>query len=389
MKVKELLNLIPQETWDRLTIETKVNHKAKKLDGRVVFTLLLYSLIYSKENSLRVMEKIFNSYLFQTLHPEPIATNVRHSSLGQRLGSIKADFFEKLYYDCLHMYSSDLNEKENKILRFDSTIVSISAKLVDIGFICGGGHDNSRQIKFTMGFSEVTEYARLYHESSANSDNVALKNAILDCKISEDRIVLFDRGIQSRDTYDEFMEKGILFITRINPKPRCKQQTQNVISSPTEADGLVIDEDSKKKLINRDGKITKHAFRYIHSVNKETKKPIAFLTNIEALSAADIAATYKRRWDIEVFFKFLKQELHFSHLLSRNENGIKVVLYTTLILSILLTVYKKRNKLKGYKIPKLQFALEMEEELIKYIIQLHGGDINNPNTQYPPFWNTT
>mgnify|MGYP000198951307 FL=1 len=46
-------------------------------------------------------------------------------------------------------------------------------------------------------------------------------------------------------------------------------------------------------------------------------------------SATEIAELYKRRWEIEVFFKFIKQHLDFSHLLSRNENGMKVEMYMT------------------------------------------------------------
>ena len=64
-------------------------------------------------------------------------------------------------------------------------------------------------------------------------------------------------------------------------------------------------------------------------------------------------------------------------------------MYTTLILSTLLTAYKKLNNLKGYKIPKLSFALEMEEQLIKYVIELYGGNPNQPTKSKNSFWNTT
>ena len=93
---------------------------------------------------------------------------------------------------------------------------------------------------------------------------------------------------------------------------------------------------------------------------------------------------YKQRWEIEVFFKFIKQNLNFSHLLSRNSNAIKVIMYMTLITSILLIVYKKLNGLEGYKIPKLKFAQELEVLIIKDIVEKCGGnpqkvdDIWNP-----------
>jgi IS4 transposase len=79
------------------------------------------------------------------------------------------------------------------------------------------------------------------------------------------------------------------------------------------------------------------------------------------------------RWDIEVFFKFLKQELNFNHLINRTENGIRVMLYATLIASILVLVYKKKNKLSGYKIMKLRFVLDLERIIMKDIVIMCDG----------------
>ena len=83
---------------------------------------------------------------------------------------------------------------------------------------------------------------------------------------------------------------------------------------------------------------------------------------------------YKQRWEIEVFFKFLKQHLNLKHIISRNDNAIKVMIYMTLILSMLLIVYKKLNKITGFKIAKLKFEIELDNLLIKEIVQLCGGD---------------
>ena len=68
---------------------------------------------------------------------------------------------------------------------------------------------------------------------------------------------------------------------------------------------------------------------------------ILVLTNDFELSAKDIADYYKKRWDIEVFFRFLKQELNLSHLVSLDKNGIEVMIYMTMICSMLLLIYKK------------------------------------------------
>ena len=66
--------------------------------------------------------------------------------------------------------------------------------------------------------------------------------------------------------------------------------------------------------------------------------------------------------------------MSFSHLLSRTENGIKVMLYMTMIAAMLVLIYRKANAIDGYKIAKLQFVNELEFELIKEIVRLCGGD---------------
>jgi IS4 transposase len=108
------------------------------------------------------------------------------------------------------------------------------------------------------------------------------------------------------------------------------------------------------------------------------------ISNILDLTAYEIAAMYKQRWDIEVFFKFLKQHLNLKHIVSRNENAIKVMVYMTLILAILIIVYKKTNDIKSFKIAKLKFEIELDNLIIKEIVKLCGG---NPN-KAKHLWNT-
>jgi IS4 transposase len=130
-------------------------------------------------------------------------------------------------------------------------------------------------------------------------------------------------------------------------------------------------------LFGAEGIKTKEAYRVIEAVILNTKESITFITNIEELDAVTITEYYRKRWDIEVFFKFIKQELNFSKFICRTENGIKVVLYSTLIAAILLLVYKKGNNLKGFKQAKQKFSQELEYEIMKQIIELSGGNPNN------------
>ena len=119
---------------------------------------------------------------------------------------------------------------------------------------------------------------------------------------------------------------------------------------------------------------SKHLVRRIVTKRIDTDETIIFITNNKELTAVEVTELYKRRWEIEVFFKFIKQLLNFKHLVSRSENGIQVVLYVTLSAAILLVAFAKENELTNLKIAKQQFANELETEIIKQIIKLCGGD---------------
>lgn len=123
--------------------------------------------------------------------------------------------------------------------------------------------------------------------------------------------------------------------------------------------------------------------RLIKAVNIVTEEPIFFLTNISDLGTEAITEIYKSRWDIEVFFRFLKQELNLKHLMSYNENGIKIMMYMTLIAAMLVMAYKKENNLSGYKIPMMKFIQDIEGDFIKQIVAFCGGDPKKINELYP------
>ncbi len=85
-----------------------------------------------------------------------------------------------------------------------------------------------------------------------------------------------------------------------------------------------------------------------------------------------------------MFFKFIKQHLHFKHFLNYSENGIKVIMYMTMIVAILILIYKKTNEIKSYKIAKYEFTEELNMEIIKEIVVICDGDPNKS-----PLFNTS
>lgn len=386
MKVSEILALVPDVLLDELAVETRVNRYSKKLQGQVMFKLLLYCILSYKDNSLRMMECAYESAGFKLLNAQLPEGNIHYSSLSERLNAMDASYFEKLYQACLAIYSegNSLATGLESVTRFDSTIVSLSSALLKTGYhLRGGDADHVRQLKFTVELDELPRSAHLFTEQTHSSEDVTLRQAMLDSlqnsKEKKGSILIFDRGVSRRKTYDELTDSGARFISRLGKQNKQEEQKPNVLAEPLQTATLTILSDSWAYLFAMGGKRTKHAVRCIRAVKKKDGEPLLFVTNIDDLPADMITDLYKRRWDIEVFFKFLKQELNFSHLISRTQNGIKVMLYATMIASVLLLIYKKTNKLKGYKIMKHKFLNELEMTLLKDFVVLCGG---NPDLVY-------
>lgn len=380
--VEELLGLIPESKLNELAVSTEVDYSVKKLKGQVLFKLLLYSVIKSERVSSRAIETFFNSRSFQFLANLPLQSKTRHSSISERLAHVEVSFFEKIYEYVVSELSSKYvadSTQGQKIKRFDSTIVSLSSRLLHVGMSNdsksgSGKRDNGlRQVKFTVGFDGLLPHqVDCFLEQNYLNENLALSETILNQRAPYAGITVFDRGLRGRKTFVLLCEENVKFVTRLDERLRYETiEVLNTVFYQTET--LDIQQDLKVYLFTSNTKI-KQPFRLVIATNRNTGKVLYFLTNIFECSALEITEIYRRRWDIEVFFRFLKQEMNFSHLVSRNENGIRVMFYLTMIAAMLILIYRHVNQLAGYKIVKLQFVNELEFSLIKDIVTLCGGD---------------
>jgi hypothetical protein len=214
---------------------------------------------------------------------------------------------------------------------------------------------------------------QVHINQSYASEDLALSELIHSTEFDKKSIVVFDRGLQSRKAFDKFSIDKKMFIGRCNPIARIYSSKPNKEVEKPDNSTVIINSDEIGILSGKKNK-TKNKFRIIRGVICQTNEPIAFITNIFDESPYVIAQLYRNRWEIEVFFKFLKQQLNCNHLISRNLNGIKVMIYMTMILACLIITHKKLNKISGYKLSKLKFEIELENAIIQEIVIMCGGD---------------
>lgn len=393
IKAKELLSLLPLNILDSIATQTQVDRNVKKLFGREMFLLLLMSVLDSDRVSLRVMEDLYSSNKFQFFAGEHIKRKTKFTSLSDRLINIKSEFFEELFKSAYQIFAENFKPEQIKkysITRFDSTCISASAKLLHTGMVNGSPNTKSKeyavkQIKFTIGFDGILPTTvNVYSEQKYIGEDIALGETILAFSTGADNIVVFDRGLKKRTTFGEFSKQGKLFVTRINPTKSYQliRINENVQGAKSESLELISDE--WVYLFHKDKLKYKVPFRLIKAKQKQEGEIFFFITNSEDIDAVSVTQIYKSRWDIEVFFRFLKQELNVKHFSSFSLNGIKVLIYVQLIASMLIMLYKKLNNIDGYKRAKLRFVQALDIEITRLIVELCGG---NPNKT--PYLNST
>lgn len=389
ISLKQVLDFIPEALLTHLSATSKVDYYSKVLHGKKMFYLLLFCIFDNEKLSQRTLEDTFNSSGFKALFGLDEDEKVRRSSISERLSKIDSNYFkaiyEQMYGRFSELYSKTEIEKYN-LIRVDSTIVADTCAKLKEGIDQKSG---KKLVKFSFSFDGVLPSGvEVFTGQKYSSEEAALPEAILKQVKKEEHhqnIYVIDRGLQSTRVMKDFEEKSVKFIIR-SKENRKFEEIESLLDENSQKWGdWEPVKDSKVKLYtgkpikNKRGNIhyreekVETYFRLVVIKNEKTDKEFWFLTNEFELSAKDIADYYRKRWDIEVFFRFLKQELNLSHLVSMNKNGIEVMIYMTMIASMLLLIYKKANDL-GYKTAKRRIAMELRNMITAILIIFAGGD---------------
>jgi transposase len=378
ISVINLLSLLPDDELNRIARQTNVNHYVKVLDGKSIFCLLLYSLIECQRNSLRTMEDIFNSSAFKFLFNLPGEKTVKYNSISERLSAINVEFFRLSYDLIFSIFNQYFNQDEiekSRLVRVDSTMVAEAANKLKKGMTIGS-KTTKKQIKYTVAFDGTYPcMTEIFTDRSNLSECTTIPQVIYKyAEKSKSAVFVFDRGVDKREVFQTLSKNNTLFVTRFKSEGRFRiveeleSGTRRMLGTLELVSDLIVQIGIPDKRT-----FYENHYRMITAINPETEVTYQFFTNIFDLDAEEILQYYKKRWDIEVFFRFLKQELNFSHITSTSENGMQVMLYMTMITSMLVLLYKRINKV-GYKTAVRRIAIELNELIIKLVVKQCGGD---------------
>jgi putative transposase len=153
---------------------------------------------------------------------------------------------------------------------------------------------------------------------------------------------VFDKGYTDYNWWQDIVETGALFVTRLKSNVRRRDLRDNP------AVGIGILEDRKLKIGHKKPRGGANNALYNSDlrevvVAREGKAPLHLVTNDHSRSAIQIAELYKERWQIELFFKWIKQNLKVKTFLGRSENAVKIQIYVALIAFFLLRLFQNSH----------------------------------------------
>lgn len=420
--VSDILNIIPPEIIEQFAVSTGVDRHAKLLQGGIVFNTLLHMLLTESKLSQRVAYDT----LKDTTQLIPVIKGTTrpvrdHSSICKRLQHIKVDFFEKIY-ETVRDYVTDVYDPVHllklHLAAVDSTIVAETCNKLEEGFHIGnrsrdGG--SRKHVKYSEVFDGLSVLGVCFNDDRTRQvENNALPEVIRSAA-RQDRLhrnlYLIDRGLKGSGVMEELSgqnkggeDRKVNFLVRVSDKRRVQvvETLRNDTGEYRTKDGRLVRiiEYDRVRIFSSASSVPDPAV-YLHTkaevfdikTDPELAHPkvVNLLTDVADLSAVDMLEAYRYRWMIEVFFKFIKQNLDFSHLLSTSANGLKVMMYMTMIAAMMVLLYGKSNEL-GFRMAKFDFDLKLNNMIIAQYIIFTGGDprefMNRYNLQLPKWCST-
>jgi Domain of unknown function (DUF4372)/Transposase DDE domain len=185
---------------------------------------------------------------------------------------------------------------------------------------------------------------------------------------------VMDRGYVDFERLFRFTLSSAFFVTRTKKNVLLQRRYSRPVNKSTgvRSDQTVI------LIATRSVKVYPDALRRIHYVDAETKKRLTFLTNNFALPALTIALIYKCRWQVELFFKWIKQHLRIKAFFGTSENAVKTQIWIALSAYVLVAIVRKRFALESslYQILQILSVTLFEKTPILQALQPSDQDEN-------------
>ena len=331
----ELLRIFPRYEFEKLEKQYNGNHYTKYFTGWQQLMVLLFSQIGGKD-SLREIETSLKAHRAKWYHIG--FKDIKRSTLSDAMNSRSCEIFEGVFYKLLDKCRSVTPRHKfrfkNPLLSLDSTVIDLCLSIFPWAVF--RKRKGAIKLHYLYDHSGALPTFMVMTDGKHHDIRVAKAETKLDLALLPDSILSIDKAYIDYNWLSSLNKKGVSFVTRVKNNIDCSVIGQH---KPIKNKNVV-----RNDIIALTGFYTQQKYpdrlRIVGYIDPESGKDYEFLTNNFTLSAQTIADIYKSRWQIELFFKWIKQNLKIKSFLGTTANAVMSQVWVAMCYYLLLIYIK-------------------------------------------------
>ena len=331
----QLMDFLPLHTFRRCVARYPSSYPTKTFSHLDQYLCMAFAQLTFRE-SLRDIEICLRAHESKIYHLG-IRGHVARSNLAdaneKRDWQIYRDFANALIVEARRLYAGDAFgvDLENTVYALDATTVDLSLKV----FPWAHFRKAKAAVKMHTQVDLRGNIPSFIHVSDGKMHEVN----VLDLMTPEPgSFTIMDRGFLDFTRLYRLTQAGAFFVIR----PKSNTLFKRVYSRPVDKTmGLRCDQTVRLTGVKSSGHYPQY-LRYVVFYDEKTAKRLGFFTNNFELPALVIAQLYKCRWQVELFFKWIKQHLRIKAFFGTNENAVKTQIWIAISVYVLVAIVKKR-----------------------------------------------
>ena len=332
---KQLLQYLPRYEFNLCVSRYRGEHWVKKFSTYDQFLCLAYAQMAGRE-SLRDIETCLNSHQ-EKLYHIGFRGDVSRTTLAdaneRRDWRIFQDFGQILISTAQRLYQSEpiAIELKQPLYAFDSTTIDLCLSLFPWA--------EFRKTKAAVKMHTLIDLRGPIPTWVAITTGKVHDVRMLDeMPVAKDAVYAMDKGYIDFARLYAIHQQGAFYVIRAKDNLKCKR----LYSNPKNKDGGVRADQIITLVTQKSKKGYPERLRRISFIDKERNKRLVFLTNNFEIPAETVATVYKQRWQVELFFKWIKQHLRIKSFIGTSINAVKSQIWVALCVYLLVAITKKK-----------------------------------------------
>ena len=360
----QVMEFVPWKTFGRIVDRHKGDASVRTLTCAELFRVMAFAQLTWRE-SLRDIEACLaanQTKLFHMGMKAPPARSTLADALERRDWRIYHALAQRLIARAKALYAQDPSvlELDASVYALDSTTIDLCLSLFDWAPF----RSTKAAVKLHTLLDLRGSIPTFLHISDGKLHDVNVLDIL---PIEAGAFYVMDRGYVDFTRLYAMHQAGAFFVTRAKQG----MDARRVYSSPTQrSTGVICDQ---RVMLNGfySAKAYPEHLRRVRFKDPESGKTLVFLTNNTVLPALTITALYKGRWQVELFFKWIKQHLRIKRFLGTSENAVKTQIWCAVATYVLIAIVKKELQLNAslYTCLQILSVSIFEKTEISYALQ--------------------